>query len=278
VADTTDHIWPALLDRYMPTTSEALWMQKADGFAKNCNFPNAVGALDGKHVRIRCPKKSGSQFHNYKSFFSIVLMAIADADMNFTVVTVGSAGRESDAGIFLSSGLSDALISNSLNLPQPRPLPGEQTDTPFVLLGDEAFPLRYNLMRPYGCRKGEMLSYEQRIYNYRLSRARLSVEHAFGLLLSRWQIFDRPMKPIVATVENIVKSCVILNNFVNSRRDRCDCIAEATEAVLRSDGAMVNPPATRLGNYRVDATAVREHFRDYFVSANGRIQWQDNRI
>ena len=81
ISETCVAIYEALKDEYMtvPSTPEE-WTKIADGFAKNWNFPNCIGALDGKHVVMRKPHHSGSTFHNYKGQKSIVLMAAVNAE------------------------------------------------------------------------------------------------------------------------------------------------------------------------------------------------------
>lgn len=69
---------------------------------------------------------------------------------------------------------------------------------PHVLIGDEAFPLTTFMMRPYPGKGG--LNVDQRIFNYRLSRARRMIESTFGILVSQCRIFR---KPIIANVENV---------------------------------------------------------------------------
>lgn len=69
-------------------------------FGKLWNFPNVMGCLDGKHIRVRCPNSTGSLYYNYKDFFSIVLLALVGPNYEFIAVDVGSYGREGDAGIF----------------------------------------------------------------------------------------------------------------------------------------------------------------------------------
>ena len=65
-----------------PQTPEE-WEKVAEDFATMWNFQNTIGAVDGKHVAIKCPANSGSYYFNYKGFFSIVLMAIADAKYKY---------------------------------------------------------------------------------------------------------------------------------------------------------------------------------------------------
>ena len=47
------------------------------------DFPHCMGAIDGKHVVLRCPRNSASEYFNYKNAFSIVFFALVDANYNF---------------------------------------------------------------------------------------------------------------------------------------------------------------------------------------------------
>ena len=64
------------------------------------NVLHALGARDGKHIAMMQSKKPGSEFYNYKDFFSLVLLALVNADYRFLRVDVGSSGSPSDAQIF----------------------------------------------------------------------------------------------------------------------------------------------------------------------------------
>ena len=75
--------------------------------------------------------------------FSIVLLALVDANYRFVVIDVGAYGRSSDGGIFSTSALGMSLVKGELNIPEDNPLPGEHDKAmPHVIVGDEAFPLK----------------------------------------------------------------------------------------------------------------------------------------
>ena len=69
--------------------TEAEWQAIADGFLTRWNFPNCLGALDGKHVGVKCPAISGSLYYNYKGFYSVILMALVDSDYKFIWADLG---------------------------------------------------------------------------------------------------------------------------------------------------------------------------------------------
>ena len=162
----------------MPSTPDG-WRTVAEGFASRWNFHHCVGALDGKHIPIKKPRKSGSIYYNYKGFYSVVLMAAVDSEYCFMWCSVGYAGSSSDAGIYKRSRLKRGLDHRTLGLPDPEPIRGDDRDIPYFFVGDDAFPLQPFLMKPFPMR---FLTPAQRIFNYRLSRARRISENGFGIL------------------------------------------------------------------------------------------------
>lgn len=151
IYETCEIIWKLLhpIEMAPPTTDQ--WLEIATGFFEKSQFPNCAGAVDGKHIRIECPKQSGTLYNNYKIFFSIILMAICDANYCFRVIDVGSYGKESDGNIFKNSTFGKKLYSGRVNFPSQKNLPGDKEGVPqpFVLVGDEAFALNKHLLRPF---------------------------------------------------------------------------------------------------------------------------------
>ncbi|KAM8702524.1 hypothetical protein ACLKA7_005640 [Drosophila subpalustris] len=150
----------------------------ATDFMEQWNFPNCVGAIDGKHVAIKAPPNSGSAFYNYKGFHSIVLLAVCDASYRFTFIDDGAYGSEGDMNAFSHCSLGKAILSGKISFPEDNMLQGVRT--PYYIVADDAFPLHKRIMKPYGSKN---LSTAERIFNYRLSRARRCIESAFGILV-----------------------------------------------------------------------------------------------
>lgn len=250
----------------MPQT-ENEWKQIAHDFWTRWNFPNCIGSIDGKHVNMKCPANSGSSYFNYKSRFSTVLMAIVDAKYNFIYVNIGSKGSASDGGIFNSTPFYQKMMNNQLNIPENQRLPGRDVPVPYCLIADDAFSADKHLLKPYSKRN---LSMPERIFNYRLSRARRVVENAFGIAAARWRILLITMEQKYGNVVHIISAICVLHNFC--MRECSTAYAtntELTEANWNDAVNRVAPINADLNNINT----IRKEFEDFFVR-EGEVQWQ----
>lgn len=115
------------------------------------------------------------------------MLASCDVEHSDTLVDVGAMERWSDGGIFGDSEFGVALESRAL--PLLRQINDRNSfDFPFVFVGDEAFSLTHHMIRPY---QKNWLNREKRVYNYRLSRDRRTIENTFGIMCMKWRIYQR---------------------------------------------------------------------------------------
>ena len=115
---------------------------------------------------LKCPQKSGSLLYNYKKYFSIVLRGVADAKCRFLAIDVGARGKQSDSGILRESDFYRCLEHDVFELPANQRLPISEKHLPFVILGDEAYPLQPNIMHPF---PRSNVTNEKTIFSYKLS-------------------------------------------------------------------------------------------------------------
>lgn len=274
----------------MPSTTDG-WLQCAKEFEEHWNYPHCVAAMDGKHIMLQAPINSGSEYYNYKSYFSIVLFALVDANYNFIFADVGTQGRISDGGIFKHSLIWKKIQEKSLNFPEPKELPGREKRIPYIILGDEAFALHENVMKPYSGlhEKGS----KERIFNYRLSRARRVSENAFGILSAVFRVLRKPMLLEPNKARDVVLTTIYLHNYLRkSKNSRNTYTPAGTFDSELNDGTVV------AGTWRRDdvkivnetsmcklkqiprkspsnAQEIRVEFAEYFFT-NGRIPWQND--
>lgn len=252
---------------FIPQPTEEIWRKIAQDFEKLRGFPNCIGALDGKHFVIEAPANSGSIYYNYKHTFSIVLLALVDASYKFVAVEVGSYGRNSDGGIFACSNLGKRLENGTLNIPTGKNLPNSMTFAPYVIVGDEAFPLKTYLMRPYPGQQSTGDA-DKTNFNHRLSLARRLVENAFGILTQRFRIFCRRIKLAPENVDYIILSTCVIHNFLCEQKDYTGLINHSV--TQNGQPHILNPLNNQPGRPANDAFAVREIFKEYLASTAGR--------
>nr|CAI5831833.1 unnamed protein product [Callosobruchus analis] len=136
-----------LEDEFKLPDNRTKWLEVEKGFKKN--FAHAIGAIDGKHVVMQCPRNSGSEYYNCQETYSIVLLALVDSSYQLKLGDIGSQRRISDGGVFQNSLLWKKISSKTLNLPVPCPLHGTNNpDFTYAFLADGAFALHENIMKP----------------------------------------------------------------------------------------------------------------------------------
>ena len=186
----------------------------------------------------------------------------------FVTIDVGATGKQSDGGVSRNSDLYMCLECNAFNVPTAINLPNINIKTPFVILGDEAYPLLNNLKRPF---PGASLDHSKKIFNYRQSRARRCVECAFGIMSQRFRILHKSSDTKTENAVTIVKAISVLHNTII---DREGIDYYLTDESSQNNGNMpsLNRDST---NSRQIAQNTRNKLKNYFASENGSVPWQN---
>ncbi|XP_064465946.1 uncharacterized protein LOC135377463 [Ornithodoros turicata] len=133
----------------LPTEDEM--QQHIQEFEAVLRFPHAMGALDGSHFPVSPPKEHAADYHNYKGWYSVILLALVDHRYRFR---------------------SYKIIGG--------------VKVPVIILCDQAFSLTPNLMKPFP--ETAVLTPAQKSFNVCLSSARRVVENAFGRVKARFSV------------------------------------------------------------------------------------------
>lgn len=271
VKEVCEAIWKNLSPIVMQQPTEERWKEIAKDFQTYWHFPNCLGALDGKHVNLICPINAGSTYFNYKKDHSIVLLALVDAQYKFIMIDVGGYGRNSDGGVFEKSLMGRMFEQNQLNVPQNTPICLNSDPMPYTIVADAAFPLKTYLLKPYS--KAKLANNDaNKIFNYRLSRARRTVENAFGILRARFRVFQGPMQVQPDMADRIVQAACVLHNYLRIEKPQ-EIEIEGCSQITGSQNGLSNIELVGR-NPCQDAIAVREKFKEYFVSPEGLVPWQ----
>jgi len=136
---------------------------------------------------------------------------LVDGNKRFFAVDVGQYGRVGDGNVFANSNTAMRLARQNIGLPPDWNLRG--VPLPYIVIGDETFHLKKYLMRPYQ-RSARRLSEAERIFNYRLSRSRNTVENAFDILANSWRIYQHPFECRVQLCDKLILATVVLHNYI----------------------------------------------------------------
>ena len=140
-------------------------------------------------------------------------------------------------------------------------------------------------MKPF---PGNGLPELERIYNYRLSRARRVIENAFDIMSAKWRILRRPIKAGIDQVEGIVKAVVCLHNYLRltdnakyipvgfvDNEDSSDNVTPGEwQNAVAGDTGLLNIGKVGGNRYAFQAGLARDKFKQYFSSSQGQVSWR----
>ena len=266
VREVCEAIVDILLPRYIRIPPGDNICRVVDGFNLRWGFPQCIGAIDGTHIPIIAPKENALDYFNRKGHHSVVMQALVSFDYTFMDVYIGWPGSVHDARVLSNSRIFLEAVAGTL-------LPGQHTrvingtNVPLLIIGDPAYPLLPWLMKPFS--ENGRLTEKQRYFNYRLSRARMVVECAFGRLKGRWRSLLKRIDIDVKFMPTYVAACCVLHNICEVHKDtfndRWMVQQQQDEAVPRTaaTNATTQQPLTITAT-NADATMIRDALSDFF--------------
>lgn len=177
------------------------------------HFKNAIGAIDGTHIRVVVPKELEPQHRNRKGYTSENVMAVCDFDMRFTFVVPGWPGSVHDIHVW-----SDAIVRYE-HFPQP------PTDKYYLF--DSGYPNRVGYLAPYKGQRHHVPDFQQHppmgryeTFNHRHSSLRNVVERSFVVLKMKWRILQGIPRYKPETQKMIITACMCLHNYIRDSKLR----------------------------------------------------------
>lgn len=206
----------------LPTTKEEL-----AALQQSMKFPCAFAAVDGCHIRLKCPtgEHAAKDYHNFKNFYSIILMAMVDGKGRFLWAASGMPGNCHDSTLLQSTEIWHKMKAMcELNITTINGV-----EVPGLILGDNAFPFRTYLMKRFSASNKTQ---EQRRYNKKLSGSRILVENAFGSLKMRFRELFRGSESSAENLKYSTLAAVTLHNILLDYEGEPNLSADAQGVTL----------------------------------------------
>lgn len=190
-------------------------------------------------------------------------MAVCDANYRLIYFNCGAKGRVFDGTLFDSTSFCKAIKDDTLNVPKATPLPGRSVPIEWTLIGDAAFTAGKRMLKPVGRTE---LTREQRIFNYRVSRARRTIENTFGIMTVKWRLLGRTIEVNPNLTAKIISVICCLHNLLIDRDgtkytatdNDCECpLAELKTALPRPNSK----------------TQTQNEYMEWFLK-EGAVPWQ----
>ena len=208
-----------MLPRYIKIPTGECLDKVMETFEQKWGFPQCAGAVDGSHIPIKAPVSFHADYYNRKGWHSIILQGVVDSAYTFIDINVGWPGKVHDARVFANSTIFKKGEAGNL-FPETRAKKINGVKIPVMIIADAAYPLLNWVQKPFP--DHGTLSREKLHFNYRLSRARMVAENAFGRLKGRWRCLLKQNEGDIDKMNNVVAACCILHNMCEMFKEEFD--------------------------------------------------------
>ena len=255
VHDTCKALVSTLKSLYISFPEDDELTEVIRGFKTKWGFMQCAGAIDGTHIPVRAPAMNHTDYYNRKGWYSIIVQAVVDHNYLFRNVYIGWPGSVHDARVLANSLLYSKASSGEILQGNSITILGREI--PVFLVGDSAYPLLTWLMKPFPY--NTTLSDAQKSFNYRLSRARIVSENAFGRLKARWRRLLKQNDMSISNVPHVIMACCILHNI-------CEVHGEAFNEVWLDDVHSDQPTSATTTGTSSAAEDIRNTLVQYYSS------------
>ncbi|XP_066593212.1 uncharacterized protein [Prorops nasuta] len=187
-------------------SNEERQLRISEGYRRR-NFTGVIGCIDGSHILIKRPKSNGNSYVNRKGNAYLLLQGICDHQMVFTDIYAGEAGSLHDYTLYKRSDIYKSIKNGQAIFFRES-----------YLLGDLAYKLSTNLM--VGFKDNGYLTNRQKKFNKELSKIRVKIENAFGLLKGRFRrLIFLETRRLDLCVLLILSACILHNICIVNNED-----------------------------------------------------------
>ena len=163
----------------------------------------------------------------------MLIQGLVDANYRFLDMCVGWPGSVHDARVFVHSALYNEIENNRILPNQTITISG--THIPLYMIGDSAYPLKSWLMKPFP--HNTELTAQRRNYNYRVCRARIVTEIAYGRLKARWRRLLKRNDMNIDNIPHVITAACVLHNMCEVHHEQFN------DAWLQTEGDYTQPDA-----------------------------------
>jgi Plant transposon protein len=177
-------------------------------------FPGCMGSWDCKHFNWKnCPMRLAGQYqgHSEGGKKTLILEAIADHRRYIWQANFGDPGSLNDINVLDKSSILGALLTGDMSIKtDPYTINGNSRDWMYFLV-DGIYPEWSIFVNTYS----NPIDPKKRTFSKRQEAARKDIECAFGVLVQRFHVLQRPLRGwFQEDLVSIVHACVILHNMV----------------------------------------------------------------